>query len=1181
MNALGFTLLLFVCWGFIGLAVLNTLNSRRNLLRNVLLAPGVGAGVIVLFAFWCNRLGYGIGPLAPWLAGGLMVGAGALHVWRRTAFPWRRFAPFALIIVAAALATGRPMLSYGLDWLGLSNDDMANYVLAAQYYSENGKTDVPDWNRLRQSTDLVAFSYFVQKTSSTRFGSELLMDVTQGVSRVNMLRVFMPVILALHLCLVSVVGAMVLIGRKRWRAMLACGLAGLSPLMTFGVTNQLIAQVFGLVLLAICATLLLDSWHVRGSRELLLASIVLSALLITYPEMLPILGLAGALWFGVSWLKKEFRWPILARAAIGGVGSLLFLNAFALDLARFLIHQGGEAMAGKNQAMPFFLLSTGGAHLWGILPLSGFDNDPHVLFFSLAGLCLTAAAVAAAIWLARKGMVAALVMVSLVAAAVVLLFRQSGFGAFKIASYIQPFMAAVVAAGWIPSRRPSGLPPPAMRTLVAMGMLVFVVFYQAKTQWGFVTDSTGEVPSAVNIASASRLGLATELQHDTRNLKAKAVLATSDNTSLLKLEGLFLRGVPLAMPSVRLYDVRIPRSGSHFDKFDYGNGTPPVKFFRDERVSEAAIHKGVAVIPTPEQTVLNRSQFLGSDNEILAVVPMQNVQNLLTFVSSDRSKVFMDSDKRNVGLFQLEGDPYVANSTLSALGRYLLFRVDNPVSGSRLVMDLTTLNRRGEDRQLPHPVVIGENRLTMEFAGSSSGRLVSPPVVPRVIDGVAYIGIDMATEGIGELRSHGNVTALGGEDVFLDARPRIAMARNISLIREDEYRALPAPRQVDDFPADLAQPSLEYSGISEDGWLGDRVMIRLRATEADSPLVIEGQSQDPKKGGASLMTARIDGRTVGSYDLREWDFTWKVDAKLDAGVHDLELEFNRVRRISTIDGRLASIRLVCAGFGREACREMPDDIVLTPGPVRLGRGWHELEGPASERFRQADGEGCVELRDTTTAGAKLEAEIELLPAEVSTFPLFELLAQGRKLAEKTTVEGRQTIDFALPAGLYGGTQLCLVAPLPAARAGGAPRTRPFRAYSIIGPEGARARGYKNDVVQWPLRVLSGWYPIEKWEGETFRWINTDASIYVPEGMHRLTMEIALGPGLAGKPLQAELLDRRGQVIATFNAKKRQKVTLKLPEGVSGRMMFRVKNRGVLYGVDPRILNFRVFSLRAE
>ncbi len=1165
--------------GFVGLAVLNALGSRRNLLRNALLAPGVGAGVVILLAFWWNRLGFGQRSFAPWLAGGLLIGSAVLFWWRRTPFPWRRYAPFAVVLCASAAVTGSPMLRYGLDWISVANEDMTNYVLSAQYYAEKGRTASPDWGVLRKDTDLVEYSYFVQHSSSTRFASELLLAVTGEVSHIGMLPVFMPVLLALNLALVSAVGAMVVRRKRRWRALLGCALAAVFPLMTFGVTYQLIAQVFGLGLLAVCATLLLDPWRVKGWREVVLAAVLLAALLLTYPELLPILALAAALWFGVLWLQKKWPGPALARLALGGAGALVMLNFYVPELVRFLLRQGGEAVSGKNEVMPFFLLPTAGLHLWGLLPFTGFQNYPHLLAVGIAGMALTLAALATALRQARRAYPAALVMVALAAAAVVIVGSESGFGAFKVASYVQPFLAAVVATGWLPSRWPGRTPIAWIHLACGAGALIFVVCFEVPTLRGLVTDSTGERSAAVNIPHASELRLATELERTSKNSRPPAFLSNSSNPSLLKLYGLYLRGTPLSTPAVSLYKNEVPGPRLHIDTFDYGDQSPPAQFYHDTRVAAAALRQATALVSTPDVTVLNRSHFTGEINEVFESIGMQKVRNLLTYVSTDRGLPWMEADKRRVGLFQVEADPFGVDSSLSALGRYLLFRVDNPVAGSRLVMDLTTLNRLEQDRQLPQPVVIGENRSTMEFEGTGSGRLVSAPIQFRKIDGVDYFGIDMGAVNTTPIKSRSPLMSLWERQLAVDARPRIAMARNISLLREDEVESLPVPRQVGEFPGDLFEPSFEYSGISEDGWLGNRVLLRLRATEASSPLTIQGWAQGPEVGGASRVTARVDGRDIGTRELAKGDFTWRINARADQGVRNVELEFDRVKRISFLDGRLVSIRLECAGFGTEACLSNPDDIVLMPGPVLLGRGWGALEGPQGGRFREAAGVACVELRSTTAAGASLETELEPLPAAGTTGAVFDLLAEDKQIAERR-VDGRSTLEFPLPAGLRGGTQLCLVSPQPAQAAQQAPPTRAFRAYSIIGPEDTR-RQESGDIVEWPVRVLSGWYPIEKWEGETFRWINTDASIYIPRGMHRLEMEIALGPGLAGKPLQAELVDNRGRRIAAFTATKREVIRLDLPAGTHGRLMFRVKNKGVLFGIDPRILNFRVFWLRAR
>ena len=167
MTALGLSLALFPCWLSVGYAVVSVLNSRRNALRNVLLAPAVGISSTVLPVFLLNRAGVSVSRSAlPVLIILLALSVGLM--WRtRPPIPWRRYAPFAAVLLAGLTLVGRPMLDFGFDWISYANDDMANYVLGANFFLENAYPNVPDATRLVSGSD-----YFFVVTAYSTAGIE-------------------------------------------------------------------------------------------------------------------------------------------------------------------------------------------------------------------------------------------------------------------------------------------------------------------------------------------------------------------------------------------------------------------------------------------------------------------------------------------------------------------------------------------------------------------------------------------------------------------------------------------------------------------------------------------------------------------------------------------------------------------------------------------------------------------------------------------------------------------------------------------------------------------------------------------------------------------------------------------------------------------------------------------------
>lgn len=116
-----------------------------------------------------------------------------------------------------------------------------------------------------------------------------------------------------------------------------------------------------------------------------------------------------------------------------------------------------------------------------------------------------------------------------------------------------------------------------------------------------------------------------------------------------------------------------------------------------------------------------------------------------------------------------------------------------------------------------------------------------------------------------------------------------------------------------------------------------------------------------------------------------------------------------------------------------------------------------------------------------------------------------------------------------------------------------------------------------------LSLGQGWYPIEQFGGETFRWVNNDAEIIIPlpSGVHQqIYIELEPGPGTHILPMMLQVLDQDGKIVSTATIMKRTKLVLDIPVVRDRLSIFRLHSAGGgrVIANDPRILNFRVFKL---
>ena len=169
------------------------------------------------------------------------------------------------------------------------------------------------------------------------------------------------------------------------------------------------------------------------------------------------------------------------------------------------------------------------------------------------------------------------------------------------------------------------------------------------------------------------------------------------------------------------------------------------------------------------------------------------------------------------------------------------------------------------------------------------------------------------------------------------------------------------------------------------------------------------------------------------------------------------------------------------------------------------------------------------------------------------------------------VENREGVRHVAVA--FGATQL-----LP----GGDNRLTAARLASV----GFESAGTRNDIVHGAgIQLGTGWDGVELFEGETFRWVDNDAQIRVISGKPGevgLSLLVEPGPGVGG-PFLLKLIDLSGRQVAAVPVSRRETVKLFVPvePGKADEFRLHVDGGGKKTPNDPRVLNFRVFSIAPE
>ena len=438
------------CW-VIGFAVLGVLYRRDDLIRTVLIAPAVGILVLVYFTYVLSRLGYPIGSIAWPLTAALLAAAGAALVWRRSPLPGMRGLPYLLIVALAFAGSGWPLIIDGFDWMAHLNPDAGNYMLDTDRLVRQPYIGLPDVDAWRNQTDW-ASRYVAYPLDGIRTGTDLLFAWVVSVSGRDEPAAYMPLIVALHVA--ALCAATALIGAAhRFARLLSGALLAVAALSSVGVALQLLGQELGLVCLTLASVLLLSPFYRLSlaalARFAALAALMMAGFVLSYPEMLPFLGIGFLIYhgLGVKELRRYWRRGIVAGALIG-IAALILIAPDAFGLFKFLLKQASASTESMRypELFPYFLLPSGVAALWGLRPYA--PGGTSLLGENLAiaiGFAMSGAMAIAAAWMIYRREACAVMVVLMAALGADLAVTNSGFGVFKLAMYAQPYLMTTAA----------------------------------------------------------------------------------------------------------------------------------------------------------------------------------------------------------------------------------------------------------------------------------------------------------------------------------------------------------------------------------------------------------------------------------------------------------------------------------------------------------------------------------------------------------------------------------------------------------------------------------------------------------------------------------------------------------------------------------------------------------------
>jgi hypothetical protein len=396
----------------------------------------------------------------------------------------------------------------------------------------------------------------------------------------------------------------------------------------------------------------------------------------------------------------------------------------------------------------------------------------------------------------------------------------------------------------------------------------------------------------------------------------------------------------------------------------------------------------IMVTAAADESIINQSTDRPAVGRIY-IQKLADTHNHLAQVESNLGHIAMPGRTKLVALWDREADFADPSRSIQATGRHILFEVVNPIPGSRMLLEWTRGPVGADDFALPPAEVIGDSRMGLGFVGRGAARMVSEPLVPRVIDGHFYVAVDMRADAQRFAGKGRGLAAIYKQRFGLDPRIITGFARNISLVTEEQFRAMKPPESVSHFPTDLLDGGLLFSGIYEDGWIAEVARIRLGSEKKVRSLRIDGHvpSLNQLNAGATLKVL-VDGQQVAQRQLAPGDLELQAAIPEIEGPRWIELRVDRADRLSTEDQRVASIRLRSIELEGglvsppQAVKSFPADL-RKPALSFTGifdDGW--MAEVARVRLGSEKGDGRIRVEghvpgfNKLSAGATLEALVD-------------------------------------------------------------------------------------------------------------------------------------------------------------------------------------------------------------
>lgn len=919
--AIALSLAILAYFFMVGYGFINRIEKGALCAKSVLISPALGIGINVIIAFTINRFGFAIKDFGLMMVVTLTITSLVFIATCSNKISWRDVVMYVLLLIIAISLSSWPMFQYDLEWVSYANDDMANHALAAQRLIDHGFFDEFDQTEYTAGREYSQVWWFNHVAGGVRLEEDLVLALASVVTKIGILEIFMPLAVALYCTLILVTAALTASMIKTKSApLISAGLIAVSPLTTLGLLYQLSAQLGGLSLFIGTVVVLFKKHEIKnfpdGLRIVLPAAFMGSSLIIWYPELLPFIAAGFAVYFAAMYFQeKNAGIPLLISTFASGIIILIITNSYFISAIKYLEAQialGTKTNDIQKFIFPYFMIPSGVPTLFGLMAIDKSYSDTYLQWTFFLGIVLLATILIIMLVQISKGNQASCILLPMFVIGAILFYKKNDFGLFKLAMFIQPFIICTITAQLFYLKKK-------LYRFSLIGITGLLVILSIPSQYSYVQKSTGEMWAGfAELPEASSRHLYQNLKKIRNYIQPgikNTYISDTCHMVLAKYIATCLKGSEVIFPSCNFFTRSLP--GPYIKKMEYIEKvdkllkkTEKAEFYCNNKkysFNSPEIEKsGVIYIESLEPTSFNHSQNKNS-SEYLTL--SRNTSNRLVFIESNLGSHYYTSG--NISCYRLEKDPLFKGEKISALGRYQLFMVINPTPSPRLLMELTTTVLKDSGSALPSPMA---NNVKLPFVGRGSGRIYSQPIDLQIASGNSYVAVDIMKDPERFKNIRTGINNLWNKSVQDDPRNISVFARDISLVSADYYNKISPPYYIQNFPNDLKNINLEYSGIYEDGYLSERSFFILNSKNKEKLIIDLNDYNKNSNQKAPLVSISVNGRDVYSGAPRGSELNIQIPIDIKQEKTKVNISFDQVYKLPDPDGRIVSGKLKRIAF---------------------------------------------------------------------------------------------------------------------------------------------------------------------------------------------------------------------------------------------------------------------------